>query len=134
MTLAADEVRPIEQRAEVDALGFLHAERRQLLVQLNPLRALHGPGGKWDSKRKALLEAMKVKYRMAFAEAGQKATDAAVDANAHADEQYVRFVDEGITGHIDYLRLQNDYDELTERIRSREIELLAYNGELKLAR
>ena len=52
----------------------------------------------------------------------------------HADEQYVRFLDEGIAGHIDYLRLQNDVDDLNERIRSRELEILAYNSELKLAR
>jgi hypothetical protein len=133
-TLPADEVREIESRAEVDSLGFLHAERRALLVNLNPLRALHGPGGKWDDKRKQMLEAMKVKARMALTDAGQKTTEGMIDALAYGDEVYARFIDDGIAGHIQYLSLQNEYDELAERIRSREIELLAYNGELKLSR
>jgi hypothetical protein len=133
-SLPADVVRAVEVRADVDSLGFLQAERRALLVNLNPLRALHGPGGKWDARRKSILDALKVKYRIAFAESGQKATDAAIDANAHADEQYLRFIEDGIAGHVEYLTLQNEYDDLTERIRSREVELICYNGELKLAR
>lgn len=133
-TLAPDEVRPIESRAEVDSLGDLHQRRRTLLAQLNPLKALHGHNGIWDDKRKQMLEAMKIKARMALTEAGQKATEGMVDAMAYADPQYESFIDDGIAARIEYLNLQNDADEIAERIRSREIELLAYNGELKLSR
>ena len=132
--LDAEVVRPIESRAEVDSLGDLQQRRRALLAQLAPLKALHGHNGLWDNKRKQMLEAIKVRVRMTLEADGKKGTDAAVDALAHADEQYARFIDAGITDRIDYLTLQNEADEIAERIRSREIELLAYNGELKLAR
>jgi hypothetical protein len=134
VSLPPDLVREIEERANVDPLGVLHARRRQLLVTLAPLKALHGHNGVWDDKRKQLLEAMKVQARMAMTEAGQKVTEGAVDSMAYADELYARFIDEGISARIDYITQQNEYDEIAERIRSREIELLAYNGELKLAR
>ena len=134
MTIAPDIVRPIEERAEVDALGDLQQRRRALLTQLAPLKALHGHNGVWDNKRKQMLEAIKVRVRMALDAAGKKATDSGVDALAHADEQYARFIDAGIEDRIQYIVLQNEADEIAERIRSREIELLAYNGELKLAR
>jgi hypothetical protein len=133
-TLAPDDVRPVEQRAEVECLGDLQKRRRDLLVNLAPLKALHGHNGIWDNKRKALLEAMKVKARMRLNEAGQKATDPTVEALAYADEQYAAFVDDGIAARIDYITLQNEYDELQERIESRQTELLVYNSEVKLAR
>lgn len=132
--LPSDELRAIEARAEVDSLGDLHARRRTLLVNLNPLKALHGHNGIWDDKRKQMLESMKVQARMALMESGQKVTEGAVESMAYADEMYARFIDNGISARIEYLTLQNEYDEIAERIRSREIELLAYNGELKLAR
>lgn len=133
-TLPVDEVREIESRAGVDALGALHAQRRQLLVNLAPLKALHGHNGIWDDKRKQMLEAMKVQARMALMESGQKVTEGTVDAMAYGDEHYAAFIDQGIAARIEYIRLQNEYDEIAERIRSREIELLAYNSEVKLAR
>lgn len=134
MTLAADVLTTLEDRAQVDALGDLHARRRALLVTLAPLKALHGHNGIWDDKRKALLEAMKVKARMALTEAGQKATEGMVDAMAYADEQYASFIDDGIAARIDFINQQNELSEIEERIRSREIELLCYNSEAKLAR
>lgn len=133
-TISPDEVRPVEERAEVDSLGDLQARRRAVLVNLAPLKALHGHNGIWDDKRKALLEAMKVKHRMNANEAGVKVTDSAVEAAAYADEQYARFIDNGIAARIDYINLQNELDEITERIESRQTELLVYNSEVKLAR
>jgi hypothetical protein len=132
-TLPADEVREIESRAGIDALGDLHTRRRQLLVNLAPLKALHGHNGIWDDKRKQLLEAMKVQARMALTDAGTKVTEGAVESMAYADEVYANFIDKGIAARIDYILQQNEYDEIAERIRSREIELLAYNAELRLA-
>jgi phage gp46-like protein len=133
-TLPPDLVREIEARAGVDALGELHARRRQLLVNLAPLKALHGHNGIWDDKRKAYLECSKVNARMTLTANAQKTTEAAVEAQAYADPEYLKFIDDGIAARIEYITQQNELDEITERIRSREIELLAYNGELKLAR
>jgi hypothetical protein len=132
--LPPDLVREIEARAGVDALGDLHARRRQLLITLAPLKALHGHNGVWDDKRKQMLESMKVKARMALTEAGQKTTEGMIDAMAYGDELYERFLDQGVTDRIAYITQQNELDEITERIRSRELELLTYNAEVKLAR
>lgn len=131
--LAADEVRPVEDRAQVAALGDLHARRRTLLKTLAPLKALHGHNGVWDDKRKAMLEAMKVKHRMNPAP-GVKVTDSSVDAAAYADPAYEKFLDDGIAARIDYLTQQNELDEIEELIRDRELCLLVYNSEVKLDR
>ena len=133
-SLAADALSEIEARANVDALGDLQQRRRQLLNTLAPLKALHGHNGIWDDKRKSLLEAMKVKARMALNEAGQKVTEGMVEAMAYADPQYASFIDDGIAARIDFITQQNELTEIEERIRSREIELLCFNSELKLAR
>jgi hypothetical protein len=124
----------LESRAETESLDELQHRRRVLLVELAPLKALHGPFGTWDAKRKALLEGLKVRHRMQLAIDGTKATEAMIDALAHADEQYERFLDESTGAKARYLVLDNEFTELAERIRSREIALLAYNSEVKLTR
>jgi len=125
---------PLEERAGVDVLDALHAQRRQLLITLAPLKALHGPGDLWDSKRKQMLEALKVRWRLKLMETGQKITDATVDAAAYADEQYERFIDQGERDRVEYITQQNRLNEIDERIRNREVSLLVYNSECKLAR
>jgi hypothetical protein len=126
--------RPVEERAEVFSLEGLHAERRKLLVHLAPLKALHCHNGLYDDKRKNMVEAMKVKARMAIITAGGKPTDASVEAAAYSDEQYEAFLDQGVTDRIAYIHQQNELDEITEQIKSREIELLVFNSEVKLAK
>lgn len=132
--LPADLVRPVEDRAEVLPLGDLHARRRLLLVSLAPLKALHGHNGIWDDRRKAYLEAMKVKARQALTDAGQKTTEGMIDALAYGDEMYARFIDDGIAARIAYITAQNELDEIAELIRDRELCLLVFNSEVKLAR
>lgn len=124
----------LEGRANIRSLEALHTQRRQLLITLAPLKALHGPGDLWDSKRKQLLEALKVRQRLALLEQGQKVTEGLVDAMAYADEQYARFLDQGESARIDYITQQNQLHEIEELIRDREFSLLAYNSECKLAR
>jgi hypothetical protein len=124
----------LESRAEVESLDELHHRRRAIVDFIAPLKALHGPFGTWDAKRKQLLEALKVRHRMDLSAQGVKVTEAMVDAYAHADEQYARFLDESEAGKIDYIRTQTRLDEIDERIRSREIGLLAFNAEMRLAR
>ena len=133
-TLAADEVRPVEDRAQVASLGDLQQRRRTLLTTLAPLKALHGHNGIWDDKRKQLLEACKIRANMTLVEAGQKVTDKLVEAMGYADPQYAAFVDDGITARIEYVTLANELTELEEQIRDRELCLLVYNSEVKLDR
>jgi hypothetical protein len=133
-TLDSAEVRPIEERAEVDALGDLHQRRRTLLDQLAPLKALHGPFGVFDDRRKQLCETLKIRARAELTAQGVRVTEAAVDAHAYADPQYETLLDEAVTARIEYLKLENQLSELNERIRSRELELNVYAAEVRLAR
>lgn len=124
----------LESRADIASLEGLHAQRRQLLPEYAALRALHGANGKWDNKRKAFLEALKVKHRIEAGKRGEKTTDAYVDALAHGDDGYIAFVDQGIAGAVRYVELDVQISEIEEQIRNREICLLSFNAELRLAR
>lgn len=126
--------KPLEARAEVDSLEALHNERRQLMLTLAPLKAVHGPFGLFDHRRKSMVEAMKVKARLRLSQMGTKATEAMIDAEGHEDAQYVQFLDQMERDKIAYLHQQTQLDEIDEKIRSREIEIMAYNSELKLGR
>lgn len=128
------ELTALESRADVDSLDDLHARRRQLLPEYASLRALHGSNGKWDARRKQLLEATKVRVRMEAQQRQEKITEAYVDALAHADDRYALVIDEGIAGATRYVELETAVSEIEERIRTREIALLAYNAEVRLAR
>ncbi len=138
MTMTAPEfngeLTDLECRADLDSLQGLQQERRQLLREYAPLKALHGPFGKFDFKRKAMLEACKIRARMEMQQKGEKITESAVDALGHADPQYIAFVDEGIVAATRYIELDLAVTEIEERIRNREFSLLAFNAEAKLAR
>lgn len=129
-----EQVAALEHRAGVDSLESLHDARRGILQQLAALKAQHGHNGLFDDRRKQLLEVCKVRARMKLTDGGAKTTEGAVESQAYADEQYGRFLDEGTNDRITCIQLQNEVDEINERIRSREIELLCFNGELKLQR
>ena len=126
------ELTALESRADLDSLEGLHVERRQLLPEYAHLRALHGPNGKWDAKRKALLEATKIRARMLCQQRNEKVTEGLIDAMAHADDQYVDFIEEGVSGATRYVQLETAISEIEERIRGREFALLAYNAEARL--
>jgi hypothetical protein len=132
MTTFSGECSELESRADIASLDGLHAERRAVLAEYSTLRALHGPGGKWDAKRKALLEAMKIRARMEMTAKGEKITEAAVDAYGHADQQYIDFIDQGITGATRLVELETSVSEIEERIRNREIALSVYGKEVSL--
>jgi hypothetical protein len=124
--------RSVESRAEVESLDALHAERRALLADFARLRALHGPFGAFDAKRKAMLSAVAVRVRMELQAKGEKTTEAFIDAAAHADEQYQRFLDESVREKVAFIEADTRMNEIEERIRSRETELNCYRAELGL--
>lgn len=128
------ELSALESRADVDSLEDLHQRRRTLLVQLAPLKALHGPFGTWDAKRKQLLEALKVRHRMELAQRQEKATEGLIDALAHADEQYARFLEDSTEAKAKYLTLDNELTEIGERIEARNAAIYAYSSEIRLGR
>lgn len=125
---------PLENRADIDSLDQLHEQRRTLLIELAPLRAMHGSFGMYDARRKALVSAMKVKVRLSLAERGGKITDDIVDAEAHVEKQYTDWLDEQLTDKVAWVRLETEYDTLCEKIKNRELSLLAFNAEARLQR
>lgn len=122
----------LEAKAEIDSLGDLQQRRRQLLPEYASLRALHGPNGKWDAKRKSYLEAMKIKARLALKESGEKITDATVDAYAHADDAYVQFLLDGELAATRFVEVETSITELEERIENRKAVLYAWSRESQL--
>lgn len=129
-----DWITPLESRAGVDSLDMLHHQRRRVMERLAPLKALHGSFGKWDARRKHLLAAIEVRVRRRLEAAGGKVSAQQVEAEAHADPGYEAVIDEGIEQAAQYHRLQVELEEIEEKIRSREIALMAYNQELRLQR
>lgn len=128
------ELTALESRAETESLEALHVQRRQILPEYAYLRAMHGAGGKWDNKRKALLEAMKIRARDDMTAKGEKITESAVDARGHADDQYVSFIDQGIANATRYVELETEISEIEEKIKGREIALMCYSSETRLGR
>ena len=128
--------RELEQRADIESLDELLATRRKIVGEIARLKALHGPFGKFDYKRKNLLSAKKVQARMAITERvkkeGGKLTEDMVDAEAHADPDYEKFIDNGIADHIEYIEKENELAEVEDRIKNRELELRAYTAEISL--
>lgn len=130
----AAEVKALESRADVDSLDLLHAKRRALVEQLNPLKAMYGPFGLFDDRRKQMVEACKLRAYAALTAAGEKTPEWRVESEAYGDEQYQRLLDEAMGQRIQYLTLENAVKECEERIRSRELELTCYAAELRLQR
>lgn len=125
------ELSELESKANVTSLEGLHVARRQLLPEYSALRALHGPGNKWDSRRKAILSAIKVRVRMSTPPNG-KWTEDAIDAAAHADDQYAAFIDQGIDSATRYVILENAMAEISERIEDRKSGLYLFGAEARL--
>jgi hypothetical protein len=120
----------MEQKAEIDSLDALHAKRRQLLPEYSALKALHGQNGKYDLRRKNRLEAAKIQARMDMEKEGAKITEAAVDARAHTDAGYEKFIEDGITAGTRFIVVENDMNEINERIENRLSMLYAYGREV----
>ena len=133
-TYTDDDTRTIEARADVESLETLHHERRVLLKVLAPLKAMHGSFGMFDAKRKQMTRAMMVRARDAIKKRGEKATEPMIEAEALNDPQYLAWLDQQLADRIEFIARQTELDEIEERIRSRELELQAYNAELRLQR
>jgi hypothetical protein len=130
----AGELTALESRAELDSLEDLQQRRRELVSVNGALIARYGSFGLHDDYRKSFVETQKVKARMALASSGDKVTEGRIDAEAYGSDAYAAFLDNALAEKVEYLRVQNEIDELNEKIRSRELAILSYNAELKLAR
>lgn len=124
----------LEARAELDSLEALQRERRVLVEQNAGLMARYGSFGMFDDFRKRFVEAQKVRARMDLTKDGAKVTEGAVDAHAYGGDAYEKFLDNAYEEKVQFFKVQTRIDEINEKIRSRELAILAYNSELKLAR
>lgn len=128
------ELSALESRAEIDSLEDLQQRRRALVTANAALIARYGSFGLHDDYRKSFVETQKVRARMQLQQSGEKVTEGRIDAEAYGSDAYAAFLDNALAEKVEYLRVQNEIDEVNEKIRSRELALLSYNAELKLAR
>ena len=132
--MTSEERSALEYRADTESLDGLQARRRELLKELNPLKALHGNFGIWDAKRTQMGRALMIQARQQIEARGEKPTEKYVEAEALGSEEYLAFIDRALADRVRFLELQNSVDEIEEKIRSRELEISAYTSEIRLQR
>lgn len=129
-----DEARmELEARHGLESLEELQAERASLMDRYNALRAMHGPFGKWEHRRKMLLESLKLRYfnpEPTDPERPEKGTKDLIDAWAHSHPIYLAFVHNGEKAHIEYLNLDHQVSSIEERIKNREVLAGLRRGEM----
>lgn len=129
----AGEVTALESRSDVACLEALHHERRKLYEQNAHLIARYGSFGMHDDFRKSFVECQKLKARMELTAGDKKATEGSVEAAAYGSDAYAAFLDNALAEKVEFLKVQNEIDEINERIQGREVALRAYVAELRLA-
>src|SRR6266550_4480864 len=82
----------LEAKMGIPPLEGLLAERDEIVRELAPLRARHGPGGSYGDLRK--IELMKVAALIRVEEVGKgnKLTEARIEEASHADPRYMDYV------------------------------------------
>jgi hypothetical protein len=136
------DIKAIESRADVDSLERLQDDRRKLLPRYAELAAKFkgGNSASADTKRKqeralvsqSILEDLRQKN--AKVEGWKEPSEAALERMAMADPRYINFVNAIDRDFTEYVLLDYKIQEIQEKIRSRETELMCYNAELRLQR
>lgn len=138
----------LEMRAEVDSLEVLQQRRRDLLKEYAPLAAKFKGGATAGTdasrKRHRALVAKRILVQMeqdwsAKAKPGVIAVgefkapaETALERMANADTEHIAFCDKLESDYTRFILLENDIQEINEKIRSREVELYSYNAELRM--
>lgn len=154
-TSTMPESKPLENRAEVDSLEALQQKRRDLMKRYAPLAAKFKGGAVagTDAARKRhralVAKRILVELRQAFEKGPQQVpskktaglmvpavfdepSETALERLANADTEHIQYCDKLEADYTRFILLENDIDEIREKIRSREVELYAYNAELRL--
>lgn len=80
--------------------------------------ALYGSFGFADHVRKKVLALAMLRIRNDFLNRGEKApTEKILDAMAHADRDYTRWLDQQVIDRANWLRLSDTRDNLREKVR-----------------
>lgn len=138
----------LELRASVDSLEMLQQRRRDLLKEYAPLAAKFKGGATAGTdasrKRHRALVAKRILVQMeqewaAKAKPGVIAVgefkapaETALERMANADTEHIAFCDKLESDYTRFILLENDIQEINEKIRSREVELYSYNAELRM--
>ena len=104
----------IEARVGIAPLDALQADRRALVTQVAPLRALYGPFGGFDARRKVLLAICASEAREGAREV--KTTEAAITDAAHAHDAYRDWINRSELERAEYIVLEDAITAITERI------------------
>lgn len=134
-TATMPEAKAIEMRADVDSLEVLQHKRRQLLKDYAPLAAKFKGGAVagTDAARKRHRALVAKRLLVQMEQKQEKApSEAALERMANADTEHIQFCDNLEADYTRFIVLENDIQEVNEKIRSREVELYAYNAELRM--
>jgi hypothetical protein len=135
MTATMPEQKPLEHRAEVESLDALQHRRRELLRDYAPLAAKFKGGAVagTDAARKRHRALVGKRILVEMEQRNEKApSEAALERMANADTEHVEFCEKLERDYMRFILLENDIQEINEKIRSREIELYSYNAELRM--
>jgi hypothetical protein len=106
-----------ESRASVEPIDSLLDERAHLVEKAATLHGLHGTPMVWDAKRKALV--MQIRHRLRgqymAVHGGKRPTEAQLDEEAHADDDYVAFITETLTQRAEFYRLTKAIEAIDMR-------------------
>ena len=106
-----------EDRAGVDRLDDLVAQRAAIVRELARLRPLYGPLGMWGHRRKMELARITVLLvAEATRDGGKKPTDTVLDAMAHEHDDYAAFVAHGTTEAARWVELEETLEAIDMRI------------------
>lgn len=106
----------VESRMGIQPLEELLHERDQLVKQVAPLRAKHGPFGTYGALRKVQLAAVAATIRAKAVEQGTKLTEAAIDEAAHASGAYMDFITQATREKTEWVLLENSVQGIQDTI------------------
>lgn len=147
--------KPLEHRAEVDSLEALQHKRRELMKEYAPLAgkfkggATAGTDAARKRHRALVAKRILVELRQAFAKGPQQVpskktaglmvpavfeepAEVALERMANADTEHIAYCEKLESEYVRFILLENDIEEVREKIRSREVELYSYNAELRM--
>lgn len=122
----------LEARMGIPSLSALHAERRDILKQLIPLKLLYGSGGdRADAKRKQHRNVIEKLLRQELPD-GKDTAQNRMESMANSDPRHVAFCDDLDDKYIKYEHWSNCLNEIDELIAAREYESRYITKELGL--
>jgi hypothetical protein len=108
----------IEAGFGVDPIQVLQAQLEATTEKWAQGAALYGAGGFANDVRKKVLSLAMLRIRNDYLNRGEKApTEKVLDAMAHADKDYTRWLDQQVIDRAEWLQLSDTRDNIREMIR-----------------